>query len=167
MASSPGLTTLDGLRERGAFVVAGLSRRFNDSNKHEIPQLWDRFAPHLPLTGQTGSETYGVEWDAGWDGDPGGFNYMAAVAVAPDVTVPSHLERKEIPAQRYLVFRLTLDDRTFHEQMDEAVPEIWMKRVPNSGYKRSRGPDFEFYPANFVPPREGAALEFWVPVETA
>jgi len=162
MAASSGLTTLDGLHERGAFVVAGMSRRFDDSNKHEIPQLWDKFAQHLPLSGQTGSETYGVEWDA----DSIGFNYMAAVAIAPDATVPPHLERKEIPAQRYLVFRLTLDDRSLHEQLDEAVPEIWMKRVPNSGYSRSNGPDFEFYPANFAPPRRGVALEFWVPVET-
>jgi AraC family transcriptional regulator len=155
------LVTLDGLLERSAFTVAGISRRFNDTNKHEIPKLWDKLFSFMPIKGAVGTgESFGVEWGSG----PNGFFYMAAVEFDASATVPSGLERKEVPSNRYKVFRLTLDGGPLHEQMEQAVPEVRTKRMPASGYKLSRDPDFEFYPADFAPMKKGAVLEFWLPV---
>jgi AraC family transcriptional regulator len=155
------LVTLDGLRERRPFTVGGISRRFDDSNKHDIPKLWEKLFTFMPIRGAIGNgESFGVEWGAGSDG----FHYMAAVEVDPKSAVPAGLERKEVPANRYVVFRLTLDGGPLHEQMEQAVPEIWMTRMPASGHRLSKDPDFEFYPADFAPMKKGAVIEFWLPV---
>jgi AraC family transcriptional regulator len=158
------LVTLDGLHERRAFTVAGISRHFNDSNKHDIPKLWDKLFTFMPIKGAAGTgESFGVEWGIGAEG----FHYMAAVEIDPKADLPADLERKDVPANRYVVFRLTLDGGPLHDQMQQAVPEIWMKRMPASGHKLSKDPDFEFYPADFAPEKKGATLEFWLPVAAA
>jgi AraC family transcriptional regulator len=155
------LVTLDGLRERRAFTVAGISRRFDDSNKHDIPKLWDKLFTFMPIKGAAGTgETFGVEWGSG----PDGFHYMAALEIAPDASLPAGLEKKAVPANRYMVFRLTLDGGPLHEQMQQAVPEVWMKRLPASGHKLLKDPNFEFYPPDFAPMKKGAVVEFWLPV---
>ncbi len=156
------LVTLDGLHERRAFTVAGISRLFDDSNKHDIPKLWDKLFTFMPIKGAAGTgESFGVEWGMG----PEGFYYMAAVEVDPNATLPAGLERKEVPANHYKVFRLTLNGGPLHDQMEVAAPEVFQKRMPASGHKRSKDPDFEFYPADFAPEKKGAVIEFWLPVE--
>ena len=152
-----------GLERRPSFAVAGLSGRFDQANKSGIPMLWPGFVERLGFPGQVGWETYGVCWNI--EPKEGGFSYMAAAAIAPGAPTPNGLERLEVPAQTYLVFRQTLDGGDLHSQMQAAMKEIWSERLPKLPYRLTGGPDFEFYPADFEPTNAGGWVEVWLPVE--
>jgi AraC family transcriptional regulator len=153
------LVMLDGLQSKTAFTVGGLARRFNLSNRNEIPLLWQKLVPSLPMAGQLGRETYGVEW--GMSGND--FFYMAGVAVAPDTKLPEGFVHKALATQKYIVFRLTLDGTPFQSQMHTAAHHVWEEWAPKNRQKVADAPDFEFYPADFDPMRKGSRVEFWLP----
>ena len=147
---------------RGPFRVAGLRGEYDADTRHEIPRLWERLAPRLPLPGQVGGEAYGICWSTGPDC---AFRYMAAVALAEDAAVPEGLESLTVPGQTYLVFRQKVVPGPFHPQVAAAMGEIWGRRVPASGHKPSGGPDFEFYPPDLVPGVTEGWIAYYVPVE--
>ena len=157
------LVQREGLHRRPAFSVVGLSGRFDQTDKSGIPKLWPGFSKRLGFAGQIGWETFGVCWNI--DPKEGGFSYMAAAAIDPDAPTPEGLERLDIPAQTYLVFRQTLDGGDLHPQMLAAMQEIWSERLPKAPYRPTGGPDFEFYPSDFEPTKVGGWIEVWVPVE--
>jgi AraC family transcriptional regulator len=144
------------------FRVVGLSGTYDSENRHEIPHLWDRLVPHLPVPGQSGREAYGICWSKGPEVP---FRYMAAVAVAADAPVPDGLEAFAIPEQTYLVFRQKVTAGPFHPQVAAAMGEIWGRRLPASGHRPSGGPDFERYPADLVPGVTDGTMEYYIPVE--
>lgn len=147
-----------------AFAVAGLSRRFDETNKAAIPELWSRLIAALPFDGQVESwNTYGVMWSV--DRDDGSFDYMAGVGVKPDAALPAGFARKDIPAATYAVFRITLDGGPLHPQVKAAMAVIWGELIPASGLKIANSPDFELYDGRFSPNRPGAVIDFHVPVE--
>ena len=145
-----------------AMRLAGLSRDFDETNAAEIPALWGRFTPALPLAGQAGGGTFGV-CCAGPGGQ--GLHYVACVEVTSDAPVPDGFEVVDLPARSYLVFRQVLDGGPLHPQMQAAVREIWAERVPASGQTLVRAPDLEVYPDGFQPDKAGAWVEWWIPVE--
>lgn len=145
-----------------ALRVAGPTAVFGEDNKAGIPMLWPRLIERLPLAGQLGDITYGVGWPA--SGVDGCFNYMAAVAIAPDAPAPEGLETKDIPEKSYLVFRLETDASDLHTQMQAAHRQIWGERVPASGVKLASAPDLEVYPPGFRADRP-SRIEWWIPVE--
>ncbi len=149
-------------KSKPGFRVAGVSGLFDESDKHRIPLLWDRLITRVPVPGQTSYETFGVCWGEG----PGGkFHYMAAAPIAADAPASEGLEVMEIPAQTYLVFRQALHGPALHPQMQAAAREIWGERLPKSGYQLARGPDLEFYPADFEPGMTDGWVEWWIPVQ--
>ena len=145
-----------------ALRVAGPTAVFGEDTKAGIPLLWPKLIERLPLAGQLGDVTYGVGWPT--EGVEGCFNYMAAVAIAPDAPAPEGLETKLIPEQSYLVFRLETDSSDLHTQMQAAHRQIWGERAPNSGFKLANAPDLEVYPPGFQPNRP-SRIEWWIPVE--
>ncbi len=162
-AAKPNLVLLDGVQRREAFIVAGLSARIEADNKQVIPTLWPRLTQRLPLPGQKGRAGYGVCWGANLK--EGSFNYLAGVEIESGATLPKGFTALHIPAQSYRVFRLTLDGGEIHPQMKAAAQEIWMERLPKSGWKLKPGIDFECYGEEFDPTAPGAAIDIHVPVE--
>lgn len=156
------LVRLPGATRRDAFTVAGVADTFGPDTANAIPTLWPSLVERLPIPGQVTARTYGVCWP----GDPkeGSFKYMAAVEVDP-ARAPADLEVVQIPAQTYLVFRLTTDGGEVHPQMKAAAQEIWGERLPQSGFRAKRGPDFEFYEEGFKAGEAGQIVDFYVPVE--
>ncbi|MFC5342432.1 helix-turn-helix domain-containing protein [Brevundimonas staleyi] len=155
---------LPDLKTMEAFTVAGPSRRFDQADKSDIPQLWTRLIGALPFEGQVASwNTYGVVW--GFDREEGSFAYMAGVGVEPDATPPEGFELKAIPAATYLVFRITLDGSAVHPQIKAAMERIWGELVPASGLTLAESPDFELYDGEFEPTTPGVTLDFHVPVK--
>jgi AraC family transcriptional regulator len=152
-----------GVQHRGPFRAAGLMGRFDGESRGAIPTLWDRFVPLLPAPGQKGWTTYGLCWSGNLNK---GFSYMAAVEIDQDAPPPKGLEVKDVPAQAYAAFRLSLDGGELHPQMAAALGEIWGDRLQAAGLKPAGGPDFELYPEHFDPSRKGAYVEFWIPVAT-
>jgi len=159
--TSARLRQLEGLRRRPAFRVAGLAGRFDADTRPAIPGLWDQLVTRLPLPGQVGWETYGVCF--GLDADKG-FEYMAGAEIGPDAPAPEGLQVREVPAQTYAVFRLTITGADLHPQMAAANMQIWGERLKAAGLEPSGGPDLEVYPGDFDQRRAGDAVEFWIPV---
>lgn len=145
-----------------AFTVVGLTTRCDTETAHEIPLLWPRLLNRPPIAGRVGEDTFGVCWNAG---EEGVINYMAGVGFDPALPTPDGLERIDIAAQAYLVFRLTISGEALHPQMQAAARDIWMNRIPASGRTPVKAPDFEYYPDGFDPERAGATLDVCVPVE--
>jgi AraC family transcriptional regulator len=162
-SSEPRVEQLAGLTHRDGFTVAGVRAVFDDENKSGIPALWPRLIKCLPLAGQVDARTYGVCWSA--DLKEGSINYMAGVEVRGDAALPPGFEKIDIAAKDYAVFRLSLDGGPLHPQIQAAMPEIWGKRVPQSGLKLAHAPDFELYPIGFDPTRKGY-MDIYLPVET-
>jgi AraC family transcriptional regulator len=155
---------LPGLKQREALSVAGVSHRYDAVTKASIPDLWPRLIARMPFAGQAPSwDTYGVVWSV--DRTNGAFSYLAGAGLAPGAETPAGLERIELPAGAYAVFRITLTGGPLHPQVKAAMAEIWGELIPGSGLTLSGGPDFELYDGRFSPTRPGAVIDFHVPVE--
>ena len=145
-----------------AMRIAGLGQTFTAADIGEIPGLWARLAPSLPLAGQGGGETFGVSRVAP---DGSGMHYLAGVALTPGAAIPDGFEGIDLSARPYLVFRQTLDGGELHPQMKAAAREIWGNRVPASGLTLAQAPELEVYPPDFQPDSPGAHVEWWLPVK--
>lgn len=147
-----------------SFTVAGPQRRFVESNKAEIPQLWSQMMGALPFSGQTPDwTTYGVVWNV--DRAEGHFDYMASVGISEGAALPEGFSALRIPAGRYAVFRITLNGGAVHQQLKGAMAKIWGELVPAAGLKVAQGPDFERYDSEFAPTKKGAVIDFYLPLE--
>ena len=155
------LEQLPDLRRRPAFTVVGLATQCDSENAHKIPGLWEELLRRPPIAGRIGEDTFGLCWAAG---EEGVINYLAGVAFDPARPTPQGLERKDLAAQAYVVFRLTLNGEALHPQMQAAARDIWMNRIPASGLKPVRAPDFEHYSPGFEA-RAGDVVDFCLPVE--
>jgi AraC family transcriptional regulator len=117
----------------------------------------------MPFEGQAPSwDTYGVIWTT--DRTNGAFTYLAGAGLAPGAATPEGLNRVELPAGAYAVFRITLTGDALHPQVKAAMAAIWGELIPASGLTLTGGPDFELYDGRFSPTRPGATIDFHVPV---
>jgi AraC family transcriptional regulator len=147
-----------------AFHVAGPARRFDESTKAEIPQLWSALIGALPFACQLESwATYGIVSRV--DQAEGCFQYMAGVGVQAGCVPPPGFSTMAIPAASYAVFRITLNGTALHPQVKQAMAAIWGELIPAAGLKVVDGPDFELYDGRFDPQKPGSVIDFHVPVE--
>jgi predicted transcriptional regulator YdeE/DNA-binding transcriptional MerR regulator len=142
---------------REAFTVVGMEYR--GKNEHnEIKDMWDVFAPRMGEikhpNWQWGS--YGVCRDMP---EEGGLHYLAGVEVEQVEEVPDGMTVWTVPEQTYAVFPCTLP--TLHDAYRYAFEE-WM---PQSGYQRADGPDFELYTEEFEPDDPASTLYIYVPIQ--
>lgn len=148
----------------GRFVVAGPGRRFGETNKDEIPQLWSRLMGVLPIKGQVKSwTTYGVV--SGIDRDEGTLGYMAGVEVEEDADLPEGFERLALEPATYVVFRITFDGGPVHLQIAEGIRQVWGRLMAESGLTPTGKPDFECYNDRRPPTEPGATMDYYVPVQ--
>jgi AraC family transcriptional regulator len=159
----PNVTLLDGVTRKNAFVVAGISERISKDNMKAIPALWPKLRALMPFDGQKGEVCYGLCYGA--NAEEGSFSYMAAAEIAPDRKPPAALTLMQVPAQTYMVFRITLAAGEIHPQMRAAMQYIFSEALPNSGRKPSGGIDLEVYGERFSPEKAGSVLDFYMPVE--
>ena len=153
---------LPGLVLRETFSVAGFSQRFDEVSKAGIPDLWTRLVQIMPFPGQIGWETFGVVWSV--NREDTSFSYLAAGGLQADAPTPEGMERKDIPAAEYAVFRITLDGGAIPPQVSAAMRLIWGDLIPASGLVVAETPDFEVYDGRFEPDQPGAVIDYHVPV---
>lgn len=169
MASTAERTTtsverLGELVKRDRFIVAGPARRFDETNKAEIPQLWSRLMGALPIDGQVKScLSYGVVSSV--DRDECTINYMAGVEVAEDAVLPEGFDRQAIEPATYVVFRLTFDGGPIHLQIADGMRQVWGHLMPESGLTPTGKPDFECYNDRKPLTEPGATMDYYVPVQ--
>jgi predicted transcriptional regulator YdeE/DNA-binding transcriptional MerR regulator len=142
--------------QREAFTVVGMEYRGKNEN-NEIKDMWDLFAPRMgeikhPIW-QWGS--YGVCRDMP---EEGGLHYLAGVEVEQVEDVPDGMTVWTVPEQTYAVFPCTLP--TLHDAYRYAFEE-WL---PQSGYRRGDGPDFELYTEEFEPDDPASTMYIYVPI---
>ena len=137
-----------------AFTVVGLMYHGKNEND-EIPQVWSKLNPrHSEIQHKTGL-AYGV---CGELEENGRFRYLAGYEVTDAADLPEGMERWDVPEQQYAVFPCTL--KTIHETY-HYIFETWL---PQSGYARTDGSDFEYYSREFDP-ATGEGMAIYMPVK--
>jgi len=143
--------------QREAFTVVGMEYQGKNEN-NEIKDLWGVFSPRMgeikqPIW-QWGS--YGICLDTP---DVEGLRYLAGVEVEQAQDVPDGMTVWTVPEQTYAVFPCTLP--TLHDAYRYAFEE-WL---PQSGYQRAEGPDFELYSEEFDPEDPASTMYIYVPIQ--
>ncbi len=162
-AVKPNVTRLEGVTRKAAFVVAGFSERIAKDNMAAIPAIWPKLRALMPFDDQTSPVCYGLCY--GSNEEEGSFSYMAAAEITPGRKPPTELTLMQVPAQTYVVFRITLAAGEIHPQMRAAMKYIFTEGLPNCGRKPSGGIDLEVYGEQFNPEKAGSVLDFYIPVE--
>lgn len=150
------------LLDRESFTVVGVSHSYDDETRLAIPGLRKRLIKLLSSAARPVNETYGVIFSE--EAGDGSFRYMAAApSKANELPIPG-LEKAEIPACRYLVFRITLAAGPAHPQIRAALKMIWDALLPASGLLVRDAPDFEQYGPDYISGKSGSALNYHVAV---
>lgn len=148
---------------RDTFTVAGLRVRYGtmgESSTVEIPNQWRRFAPHIGhIPHAVGDLTYGVFYD--FDGDAGGFTYIAGVEVSRTDEMPKEFESLRIPKQRYAVFT----HRGHISTIPQTMQAIWQNGIVAANLKPADSASFERYDARFNPQTGDGDVEVWMALE--
>jgi AraC family transcriptional regulator len=141
-----------------AFLVAGLSGRYGESDMAAIPAQWQRFVPYIGnIPGQVGQRpTYGICYN----GDGTGIDYMCAVEVKDFSDVPRELARLSIGEHLYAVFT-----HKGHVTQIRAMWKAIFAWFPGSPYEMAQAPDFERYGETFDARTGAGEIEIWVPVK--
>jgi AraC family transcriptional regulator len=164
MSMEPRIVTLDEPIE-----VIGISMRSKVGSTHpEITQLWQRYmkegiSGRIPNK-RSPSVYYGVSYDD--DKSDRSFSYMAGEGVTTLEKLPEGLERHQIPAIKYVVFKVEAKTSdAFPEAITNAMRYIYDTWLPNSGHKRAEGVgEFELYEERSHR-KENAEMDIYVPVK--
>jgi AraC family transcriptional regulator len=143
--------------KREAFTVVGfLHIGKNDNN--EIPQMWQalggRFAEIRHISKP--DIAYGV--CDNFNEESGTFDYAAGTEVDRAADLPKGMVSWEVPAATYAVFTCTL--RTLGET-HEGIHSAWL---PESGFERAPGPEFELYDEDFDPRDPDSRMDIHIPI---
>ena len=145
------------IEQKAAFTLAGMRLRCKPGTK-DIPQLWGQFNPAVAtMPGVTDPMVcYGVCHN--FDKETQEFDYVAACEIAEDASLADNMVRVEVPAQSYAVFSSTLPE------IGATFDKIYGEWLPNSGYQRAEGPEFELYDEHFDPNDPNSSFRIYVPV---
>jgi predicted transcriptional regulator YdeE/DNA-binding transcriptional MerR regulator len=140
-----------------AFTVVGVKYRGKNEN-NEIAQMWSEFIPRIREIEHKADPdvSYGICRPADADGV---FEYVAGFEVKRVGDTPEGMVSWQVPEQRYAVFTCTLPT------IGEAYQHAFQTWLPQSGYERGDGPDFELYPRDFDPDTEGSELAIYIPLK--
>ena len=139
-------------------LVAGIGQRFTIASIAGIPQVWDRFGPHI---GHMPDEVAGVTWGVcANNDDDGSFDYIAGVEVRSLDGVAAEFSRIRVPSQRYAIFRHEDHIATIRATM----AAIWQDWLPAAGLTPADAPCLERYDQRFDGRTGLGGMEIWVPV---
>lgn len=157
-ASNLGLGTIR-FEQGRVLLIAGENKAYNAHTRTQIPDQWDRFAPHIgKVPGQIGQASYGVCWNNKPDGT---FDYLSGVEVAEAAKQPSEFARVALPARPYAVF--THGEHV--SSLPQTIDTIWSRWVPECELSIAKAPCFERYTEEFDPQTGRGGMEIWIPLE--
>lgn len=160
---SKGTTMEPKVVQRPALHVAGLSSRYKQQTRHNIPLLWERFIGQLAQVKRVNQETYGIF--EGAESCEGASEveiiYLAATQVSEDAALPKGWERKSLPGGSYLVFT----HKGPISKIRETIDYIWGVWLPQSRHIRREAPDFELYDERFKMEDPESEVDLYIPIE--
>lgn len=145
---------------RPAFTVAGMKYR-GKNEKDEIPQLWERFMPRAKEVRYKANPNVCYGLMDNYYEKIGEFDYLAGIEVQAASDIPEGMASWQVPEQTYAVFPCNL------KSIKQAFRQIYHEWLPQSGYQRASGPDFEFYDESFKPDQGKLELFIYVSVKRA
>ncbi|KYK32318.1 MAG: hypothetical protein AYK19_03325 [Theionarchaea archaeon DG-70-1] len=143
------------IKSKSVFTVVGMKYRGKNEN-NEVPQFWDKFVPRMNEIKHAVGPAYGVMDN--YDEKSGEFDYVAGLEVDSTADIPKGMVSMDVPERTYAVFTCTLPT------LFEAFQHAYKTWLPQSGYKRAEGPEFEFYDENFNPEDENSKMYIYIPV---
>ena len=145
-------------------LAVGLAGSFSPGDTELIGQLWERFVPRMgEVPDQKGTYSLGVCMGPHPDVElkPGtSFVYIAAVPVTNNAKVPEGMVSTTIPAGRYAVFT----HRGAIAELPHTINYIWGTWLPQCGYERREGPDFELYDERFDAATVSGEIDIYLPI---
>jgi AraC family transcriptional regulator len=138
------------------FTVVGMKYR-GKNEKNEIPQLWEKFMPRAGEIKQR-ANPFGYGVMDNYDEKTGEFDYLAGVEVQNVSDAPEGMESWQVPEQTYAAFPCNL------KNIKETFQQIYHEWLPQSGYQRTDGPEFEYYDESFRPDQGKLDLFIYIPV---
>jgi AraC family transcriptional regulator len=143
---------------RPAFTVVGLKYHGKNEN-NEIPHMWGEFAPRVSEIRHMVSPHVAYGISDNMDDDSGEFDYVAGFEVGSVAEIPGGMVSWDVPENIYAVFACTLPTlhKTFHH-----VYETWL---PNFGYQRTDGPEFELYDESFDAEDPNSEMYIYIPIK--
>jgi AraC family transcriptional regulator len=147
-----------------ALLIAGLRGHYSSETMKNIPELWQRFAPHIGnIPGQVGHVAYGLCFNAL---SPDGMDYLTGVQVSSSSGLPGDFSIASISVQKYAVFSHRQHVSKIYQTL-EAID----KWLPGSGLEvaceTTEAPNFfERYSEEFDPRTGMGGMEIWVPIKS-
>lgn len=147
------------------FSVVGLKVTVDDNDLGYISSVWSAFNDRLgEIVGAEDEDHYGLTFIFE-DGPFAKFDYMPAVRVAPETEPPDGMIRVDIEEALYAVFKfqpVTADLPHEFRRVYQFIENAWL---PDSGYRRSEGPDVEIYrKQDFDPVTHAGTVSLYIPV---
>jgi AraC family transcriptional regulator len=143
---------------RPALTIVGM--KYRGKNEHdEIYDMWQAFIPKAAAITHriTRFVAYGAMDNR--DQESGEFDYLAGFEVDSPDDMPEGMVCWEIPATRYAVFACTLST------IGQAFNDAYQTWLPQSGYERACGPEFEFYDKDYNPADEHSTMYVYIPIQ--
>jgi AraC family transcriptional regulator len=143
--------------QRPAFTVVGMVHSGKNEND-EIPQMWAAMGPRFAEVRHVvdPEDCYGVVDNM--DEGNGTFDYVAGIEVERARDLPEGMVSWDVPGGTYAVFTCTLPG------LGEAYTHAYSTWLPQSGYERAPGPEFELYDAEFDPKDANSKMEIYIPI---
>jgi AraC family transcriptional regulator len=141
-----------------AFTVVGMKYHGKNEN-NEIPQLWGEFGPRMGEIKQVANPhvAYGV--CDNFDESSSEFDYIAGFEVGSTAEIPEGMVSWDIPAGQYAVFTCTLPT------LGETYQYAYHTWLPQSGYQRAAGPEFELYDESFDLRDPRSEMDVYIPIK--
>jgi AraC family transcriptional regulator len=126
----------------------------------DIKSLWSGFGLRMTeIKGVNPAVCYGAMDH--YDETTQEFDYLAACEAKSAAAVPAGMVSWNVPAQTYAVFPCTLPE------IGQAWMTVYQQWLPQSGYKRAAGLEFELYDEKFNPQDPASVLYVCVPIVSA
>ena len=149
--------------EKGRFAAIGLKGSFQRDSTSQIPALWEKvegkWEKLMPLMTDGG-----IGACIGDNGRTDKFDYIAGVMADADAETPDGMDKIVIEPQTYAVFTHKLTGQSINIDIKPTLQHIFGTWLPNSGYRLTQSPDFEYYGERFDPVTKTGEIDFHVPV---
>lgn len=143
--------------QKPAFTVVGVVHRGPMGNP-DIPKLWGVFNHHMADIPNIINPRVCYGAQDHFDEATGEFDYLAACETPPGSRAPEGMHVWDVAAANYAVFPTTL--ATIHD----SYHYIYGTWLPQSGYQRASGVEFELYDESFNPDDPNSTFYLYVPV---